>query len=157
MSNIKLWLLSVCVFSVIMSLFRILLPRGNVKKTAGTALSLIFLLFIISSAAKNGEEAFFTVRFSPFFGDETEETAADNMSAYEIAVEKSIAEALSSREIEYEKITFDMNKTADDIIEISNVCLSVPYNSPSDDEIISAVTDYTGFSREIIRIIRDEQ
>ena len=42
MSNIKLWLLSVCVFSVIMSLFRILLPRGNVKKTAGTALSLIF-------------------------------------------------------------------------------------------------------------------
>ena len=32
MSNIKLWLLSVCVFSVIMSLFRILLPRGNVKK-----------------------------------------------------------------------------------------------------------------------------
>ena len=47
-----------------------------------------------------------------------------------------------------------MNKTADDIIEISNVCLSVPYNSPSDDEIISAVTDYTGFSREIIRIIR---
>ena len=141
MSNIKLWLLSVCVFSVIMSLFRILLPRGNVKKTAGTALSLIFLLFIISSAAKNG--------------DETEETAADNMSAYEIAVEKSLAEALSSREIEYEKITFDMNKTADDIIEISNVCLSVPYNSPSDDEIISAVTDYTGFSREIIRIIRD--
>ena len=91
------------------------------------------------------------------FGDETEETAADNMSAYEIAVEKSLAEALSSREIEYEKITFDMNKTADDIIEISNVCLSVPYNSPSDDEIISAVTDYTGFSREIIRIIRDEQ
>ena len=50
-----------------------------------------------------------------------------------------------------------MNKTADDIIEISNVCLSVPYNSSSDDEIISAVTDYTGFSREIIRIIRDEQ
>ena len=91
------------------------------------------------------------------FGDETEETAADNMSAYEIAVEKSLAEALSSREIEYEKITFDMNKTADDIIEISNVCLSVPYNSPSDDEIISAVTDYTGFSRVIIRIIRDEQ
>ena len=150
MSNIKLWLLSVCVFSVIMSLFRILLPRGNVKKTAGTALSLI------SSAAKNGEEAFSQSDFS-VFGDETEETAADNMSAYEIAVEKSLAEALSSREIEYEKITFDMNKTADDIIEISNVCLSVPYNSPSDDEIISAVTDYTGFSREIIRIIRDEQ
>ena len=149
MSNIKLWLLSVCVFSVIMSLFRILLPRGNVKKTAGTALSLIFLLFIISSAAKNGEEAFSQSDFS-VFGD-------DNMSAYEIAVEKSLAEALSSREIEYEKITFDMNKTADDIIEISNVCLSVPYNSPSDDEIISAVTDYTGFSREIIRIIRDEQ
>ena len=148
MSNIKLWLLSVCVFSVIMSLFRILLPRGNVKKTAGTALSLIFLLFIISSAAKNGEEAFSQSDFS-VFGDETEETAADNMSAYEIAVEKSLAEALSSREIEYE--------TADDIIEISNVCLSVPYNSPSDDEIISAVTDYTGFSREIIRIIRDEQ
>ena len=146
MSNIKLWLLSVCVFSVIMSLFRILLPRGNVKKTAGTALSLIFLLFIISSAAKNGEEAFSQSDFS-VFGDETEKTAADNMSAYEIAVEK----------IEYERITFDMNKTADDIIEISNVCLSVPYNSPSDDEIISAVTDYTGFSREIIRIIRDEQ
>lgn len=114
------------------------------------------LLFIISSAAKNGEEAFSQPDFS-VFGDETEETAADNMSAYEIAVEKSLAEALSSREIEYEKITFDMNKTADDIIEISNVCLSVPYNSPSDDEIISAVTDYTGFSREIIRIIRDEQ
>ena len=102
------------------------------------------------------EEAFSQSDFS-VFGDETEETAADNMSAYEIAVEKSLAEALSSREIEYEKITFDMNKTADDIIEISNVCLSVPYNSPSDDEIISAVTDYTGFSREIIRIIRDEQ
>ena len=119
MSNIKLWLLSVCVFSVIMSLFRILLPRGNVKKTTGTALSLIFLLFIISSAAKNGEEAFSQSDFS-VFGDETEETAAD-------------------------------------IIEISNVCLSVPYNSSSDDEIISAVTDYTGFSREIIRIIRDEQ
>ena len=146
MSNIKLWLLSVCVFSVIMSLFRILLPRGNVKKTAGTALSLIFLLFIISSAAKNGEEAFSQSDFS-VFGDETEETAADN----------SLAEALSSREIKYEKITFNMNKTADDIIEISNVCLSVPYNSPSDDEIITAVTDYTGFSREIIRIIRDEQ
>ena len=156
MSNIKLWLLSVCVFSVIMSLFRILLPRGNVKKTAGTALSFIFLMFIISSASKNWEEAFSQPDFS-VFGDETEETAADNMSAYEIAVEKSLAEALSSREIEYEKITFDMNKTADDIIEISNVCLSVPYNSPSDDEIISAVTDYTGFSREIIRIIRDEQ
>lgn len=156
MSNIKLWLLSVCVFSVIMSLFRILLPQGNVKKTAGTALSLIFLLFIISSAAKNGEEAFSQSDFS-VFSDETEETAADNISAYEIAVEKSLAEALSSRKIEYEKITFDMNKTADDIIEISNVCLSVPYNSPSDDEIISAVTDYTGFSREIIRIIRDEQ
>ena len=71
MSNIKLWLLSVCVFSVIMSLFRILLPRGNVKKTAGTALSLIFLLFIISSAAKNGEEAFSQSDFS-VFGDETE-------------------------------------------------------------------------------------
>ena len=68
MSNIKLWLLSVCVFSVIMSLFRILLPRGNVKKTAGTALSLIFLLFIISSAAKNGEEAFSQSDFS-VFGD----------------------------------------------------------------------------------------
>ena len=66
MSNIKLWLLSVCVFSVIMSLFRILLPRGNVKKTAGTALSLIFLLFIISSAAKNGEAAFSQSDFSVF-------------------------------------------------------------------------------------------
>ena len=42
MSNIKLWLLSVCVFSVIMSLFRILLPQGNAKTTAGTASPLIF-------------------------------------------------------------------------------------------------------------------
>lgn len=66
MSNIKLWLLSVCVFSVIMSLFRILLPRGNVKKTAGTALSLIFLLFIISSAAKKRGGGFFTTRFLRF-------------------------------------------------------------------------------------------
>ena len=156
MSNVKLWLLSVCVFSVIMSLFRILLPQGNVKKTAGTALSLIFLLFLIGSATKNGAEAFLQSDFS-VFGDEAEEVAADNISAYESAVKISLAEALSSREIEYNDITFDMNKTADDIIEISNVCLSVPYDAPTDEEIITAVADYTGFSREIIRVIRDEQ
>ena len=139
-------------FSVIMSLFRILLPRACQKDRRYCVVFNIFAVYN-KLGNKNGE-AFSQSDFS-VFGDETEETAADNMSAYEIANRKSLAEALSSREIEYEKITFDMNKTADDIIEISNVCLSVPYNSPSDDDYIRGNGLYR-FSTGI-RIIRDEQ
>lgn len=153
MENLKSWLLIVCVFSVVVSIYKIFIPSGNTKKAGMTALSVILIFVMIYPIV--GEKGKLKLNNDFLDGDAFSETSFDSQNvAYRQAIKKSINDALLQKNITAENVSFDMNKTADDYIEISNVCLSVSVSELSDSEIIEAVANYTGFSPEIITVKR---
>lgn len=150
MENIKLWILSVCIFSVIISIYRILLPNGNIKKAGVTVLSILLIFVMVKPllTAKDKEFAF-------DIGDDlfSEAETLNEKNIYKEAIIKTVSNELEKNSISFENITVDMNIASDSNIEIINICLSV--NSDlTDDNIKQRLEDDTGFSKEIITIIR---
>ncbi len=47
MENFKTWAISICVFSVVLLFYRMLFPKGNMKKTGETVISVLLLFMMI--------------------------------------------------------------------------------------------------------------
>lgn len=152
MENVKLWVLSVCVFSVIISIYKVLLPNGNIKKTGITVFSVLLIFIMIKPlfSAKNEFQNLDLYIENDFF---SEAATLNNKKIYKDAIIKTVSDTLNKHQIVFEEIAVDMNITNENNIEINNICLSV--DSESDDEKIKDIIETeTGFSKEIIIINR---
>lgn len=152
MENIKLWVLCVCVFLVIVSIYKVLLPNGNIKKAGVTVLSVLLVFIMIKPllSIKAEVQDFDLYSEDDFF---SEAATLNDKKLYNDAIVKAIADTLINHEISFDEITVDMNIRNDDNIEINSICLSVD-NELGDNDIKDIIETETGFSKEIIIINR---
>lgn len=152
MDNIKLWILSVCIFSVIICVYKVLLPNGNIKKTGITVLSLLLIFVMIKPLFSLKSEAYDFDLLSDndiFYEAQT----LNDKNIYKEAIIKTIRDSTEKLNISLNEITVEMNIRDDGNIEINNICLSLE-SDLQDEEIKQKIQDDTGFSKEIIIINR---
>ena len=149
MDTIQSWAVTICVFSVLVLLFRMLFPSGNVKKAGETVISLLMVFMLISPFAdllSSGELSFPQIREEDIYDVGQEQVYAHTL-------EMTISEQLSASGIEVEELTLQTELDEENYLVLSSVRL-VTASDKSDDEIRTCLEDALGIPAEIITIER---
>ena len=149
MDTIQSWAVTICVFSVLVLLFRMLFPSGNVKKAGETVISLLMVFMLISPFAdllSSGELTFPQIREEDIYDVGQEQVYAHTL-------EMTISEQLSASGIEVEELTLQTELDEENYLVLSSVRL-VTASEKSDDEICACLEEALGIPAEIITIER---
>lgn len=149
MDTIQSWSVTICVFSVLVLLFRMLFPSGNVKKAGETVISFLMVFMLISPFAdllSSGELTF------PRIGEEDIYDVGQEQ-VYAHTLETTITEQLSASGIEVEDLTLQTELDEENYLVLSSVRL-VTASEKSDDEIRTCLEDALGIPAAIITIER---
>ncbi len=149
MDTIQSWAVTICVFSVLVLLFRMLFPSGNVKKAGETLISLLMVFMLISPFAdllSSGELSFPQIREEDIYDVGQEQVYAHTL-------EMTISEQLSASGIEVEELTLQTELDEENYLVLSSVRL-VTASDKSDDEIRTCLEDALGIPAAIITIER---
>lgn len=151
MESFKIWILSVCVFSVVLSLYKLLLPEGNIKRAGETVFSLLLLMVMVSPLmqVKNKDFSFHFTASDIF----SEQAAKAEVRPYKEAVEKAVSDALSAKQIEHNEVLADMNIENETNIIINNIFISVK-DGTDEDTVRQAIAENTMISADVITITR---
>lgn len=117
MEKISLWGASVCVFSVIIVLFKAMFPKGNIKKTGETVMVLLMLLVMLQPFAEMDLNAETLVPKDDLF--DWEVTQENN--AYSSALEQVICEALLQHNIQVDDIQLQTNRDNEQFLVLTEL------------------------------------
>lgn len=149
MNTIQSWSVTICVFSILVLLFRMLFPSGNVKKAGETIISLLMVFMLISPFAdllSTGE-----LRFPQIQEEDIYDVGQEQV--YTRTLEKAISEQLTAAGIEVEELTLQTELDDENYLVLSSVRL-VTASEKSDEEICTCLKDSLGIPAEIIKIER---
>lgn len=149
MDTIQSWAVTICVFSILVLLFRMLFPSGNVKKAGETIISLLMVFMLISPFAdllSTGD-----LRFPQIQEEDIYDVGQEQV--YTHTLEKAISEQLSSAGIEVEDLTLETELDEENYLVLSSVRL-VTASEKSDGEICACLETSLGIPAEIITIER---
>ena len=149
MNTIQSWSVTICVFSILVLLFRMLFPSGNVKKAGETIISLLMVFMLISPFAdllSTGD-----LRFPQIQEEDIYDVGQEQV--YTHTLEKAISEQLSSAGIEVEDLTLETELDEENYLVLSSVRL-VTASEKSDGEICACLETSLGIPAEIITIER---
>lgn len=149
MNTIQSWSVTICVFSILVLLFRMLFPSGNVKKAGETIISLLMVFMLISPFAEflsAGELTFPQIQEEDIYDVGQEQVYAHTL-------ETTITEQLSSAGIEVEHLTLETELDEENYLVLSSVRL-VTASEKSDGEICACLETSLGIPAEIITIER---
>lgn len=144
MGKISLWGASVCVFSVIIVLFKAMFPKGNVKKTGETVMVLLMLLVMLQPFAEMDLNAETLVPKDDLF--DWEVTQENN--AYSSALEQVICEALLQHNIKVDDIQLQTNRDDEQYLVLTELKIK----TEADAAQVLPCLEELGIPKEIVEI-----
>lgn len=144
MEKISLWGASVCVFSVIIVLFKAMFPKGNIKKTGETVMVLLMLLVMLQPFAEMDLNAETLVPKDDLF--DWEVTQENN--AYNSALEQVICEALLQHNIKVDDIQLQTNRDNEQFLVLTELKIK----TEADVEQVLPCLEELGIPKEIVEI-----
>ncbi len=114
MNAINTFTASFCISSVVLGLLFLLVPRGALNKSVKYIFALCFVCCLVGNIV-----ALPRLDFSDFNTYERQSTVTEQGAAF--AAGEVFSEALKSQNINFTKITVDVNKSADSSIVINKV------------------------------------
>ena len=144
MEKISLWGASICVFSVIIVLFKAMFPRGDIKKTGETVMVLLMLLVMLQPFAKMDLNAESLVPKDELFDWE----AIQENNAYNSALKQVICEALLQYNIKVDDIQLETNRDDEQYL----VLTALKIKTESDIEPVLSCLEELGIPKEIVEI-----
>lgn len=156
MEDIKCWILEICVFSAVVSLYKLLLPNGNVKRAGEIVFSLLMLLVLVSPLAKFQKSSFSSGAGTEFGGpNDVQEESFAEAALYERAVCKAVREALKRKQIPCFGVQARTNIGEASDIVISDIEVVVQSELPAS-QIRDWLSGAIGVPAEIVRVQRQD-
>lgn len=144
MEKISLWGASVCVFSVVIVLFKAMFPKGNIKKTGETVMVLLMLLVMLQPFAKIDLHTETLVPKDELF----DYKAIQETNAYNSALEQVICEALLQHNIKVEDIQLQTNRDNEQYLVLTELKIK----TAADPAQVLPCLEELGIPKEIIEI-----
>lgn len=147
MGNTTAWGLSVCVFAVIVVLFKVMFPQGNIKKTGETLMVLLMLLVMLQPFAKidlNSAELLPKTEWYDY-------AEIQKKNAYDTALKQVIYNTLTEKGIEIEEIQLNAETDAEQYLVLTLLRLKTDADS---NQILSCLKEELGIPEEIVQIDR---
>ncbi|MEG1834814.1 MAG: stage III sporulation protein AF, partial [Oscillospiraceae bacterium] len=152
MDSIKVYVLNICIVSVLTAVFRILIPNGNIKKSAEIVMSLL-LLSIILIPLLSMKNPTFSNSISLNTTAKTNEEIFSDINTNNQAIRKAIDNELLNSGIKAENIEVKTHKDEQNYIIIESVMINRP--SEQDDNLIKTlIKTKIGIDEETIKIVR---
>lgn len=149
MDTIRSWAVTICVFSVLVLLFRMLFPAGNVKRAGETLIALLMVFMLVSPFAKLFRAGQLT--FPELQEEDVYEVGQEQV--YANALQKTITEQLSNAGIEVGEIALQTELDTENYLVLSGVHL-VTDSEKNDNEIRACLENTLGIPEEIVTIER---
>lgn len=144
MEKISLWGASVCVFSVIIVLFKAMFPKGNIKKTGETVMVLLMLLVMLQPFAEMDLNAETLVLKDDLFDYE----AIQETTVYNSALEQVICEALLQHNIQVDDIELQTNRDNEQYLVLTELKIK----TEADAAQVLPYLEELGIPKEIVEI-----
>lgn len=144
MERIGIWGISVCVFSVIIVLFKAMFPQGNIKKTGETVMVLLMLLVMLQPFTKMNLNS--DVLIPPITWYDYAEI--QEKSAYDTALQQVILEMLLKNNIHADEIQLQTEIDHEQYL----VLTALKIKTEADTEEIYLYLEELGIPREIVEI-----
>ncbi|MEG0545888.1 MAG: stage III sporulation protein AF [Oscillospiraceae bacterium] len=152
MDSIKVYVLNICIVSVLTAVFRILIPNGNIKKAAEIVMSLLLLSIILIPLLSMKNPTFSNSNNLNLSAKTNEEIFSD-INTNNQAIRNAITNELLNSGIKAENIEVETHKDEQNYIIIESVMISRP--SEQDDNLIKTlIKTKIGIDAETIKIVR---
>ncbi len=149
MESFTTWAATICVFSVVVMLYRVLFPEGNIKKTGETVIALLMLF----------------VMLTPFFdmdlhaddlipkAEQYDFLEMQEKDAHKAALEQLIRSTLLKNGIETSEIQLQAEPDSEQYLVLSALKLTVE-SETSDEAVFACLENELHIPKEIIEIGR---
>lgn len=144
MEKIGVWGASVCVFSVVIVLFKAMFPQGNIKKTGETVMVLLMLLVMLQPFTKMDLNSESLLPKNNLFDYE----ALQETNIYSTALERVIRESLLQHNIKIEDIQLQAEKDDAQYLVLTKLRIQ----TEADAEEVFLCLAELGIPREIIEV-----
>lgn len=144
MEKIGVWGASVCVFSVVIVLFKAMFPQGNIKKTGETVMVLLMLLVMLQPFTKMDFNSESLLPKNNLFDYE----ALQETNIYSTALERVIRESLLQHNIKIEDIQLQAEKDDAQYLVLTKLRIQTEANA---EEVCLCLAEL-GIPREIIEV-----
>lgn len=144
MEKISLWGASVCVFSVVIVLFKAMFPKGNIKKTGETVMVLLMLLVMLQPFAKIDLHTETLVPKDELF----DYKAIQETNVYNSALEQVICEVLLQHNIKVEDIQLQTNRDNEQYLVLTELKIK----TAADPTQVLPCLEELGIPKEIVEI-----
>ena len=144
MEKISLWGASVCVFSVVIVLFKAMFPKGNIKKTGETVMVLLMLLVMLQPFAKIDLHTETLVPKDELF----DYKAIQETNVYNSALEQVICEVLLQHNIKVEDIQLQTNRDNEQYLVLTELKIK----TAADATQVLPCLEELGIPKEIVEI-----
>ncbi len=141
------WGSSVCIFAVIVVLYKIMFPQGNIKK-AGEILMILLMLLVMLQPFTHLDIDADTLLSKADWYDSTENTESNT---YDTALEQVIRATLAENGIEVEKIQLNTETDTDNYLILTTLKLKTDADA---DVICTCLKEKLGIPEEIVEIDR---
>lgn len=148
MSDFKQWAIAVCVICVITAVYKMLMPKGNIKKCADVTMSLVVLVVMLSPLF-SGKTFFPELNGGiDIFSDY--KNIEDN-KGYKSVISQTVINVLDKNNILYNSVDVDMNIDDDGYIIIKCIEINLD-NATQKDEVLELVKKETQFDEQVFKI-----
>lgn len=144
MEKISLWGASVCVFSVVIVLFKAMFPKGNIKKTGETVMVLLMLLVMLQPFAKIDLHTETLVPKDELF----DYKAIQETNVYNSALEQVICEVLLQHNIKVDDIQLRTNRDNEQYLVLTELKIK----TAADPTQVLPCLEELGIPKEIVEI-----
>lgn len=144
MEKIGIWGATVCVFSVILVLFKAMFPQGNIKKMCETVMVLLMLFVMLQPFTKIDMNSNALIPKAEWF----DYRELQDKNAYDAALEQVIREALSQNNINIDEIQLHTETDREQYL----VLTALEIKSEGDAEQIYQCLEGLGIPREVVEI-----
>lgn len=149
MENLKIWAISICVFSVILLFYRMLFPNGNLKKTGETVISILLLFMMIQPFTKlktDAETLLPKTQWEDFYD-------SGQTAYYTAALESAVSDSLTAIGVQADEIHANADLDEENYLVLSALEVTVS-TEKSDAEIKAQLQKDLEIPEEIITIVR---
>lgn len=147
MENFVAWGSAICVFAVMVILFNIIFPQGNIKKTGETLMVLLMLSVMLQPFTKMDLNAEALLPKTDWY-DYTEK---QEKKAYDEALKPAICAALSENGIEIEEIQIHTETDDEQYLVLTALQLKTDADR---EQVLSCLKEKLEIPEDIVRIDR---
>lgn len=144
------------IFSMVVSLFHVLLPQNGIGGATNATLSLVFLLFVVDSTTGGKRRTFSRSSFS-IFNSRARRATTSGVSTCRVTIRGDLTRTLSSQRVRCRGVAFSVGGATSSVVRVDGIYLSIPCGSPSSSRVVSTMASCANFSQRVVEVVESRR